>query len=202
MLVRNKTPPEYIYHGLYLYFSGLSLRRTSQQLSYFIKRNHVSIWNWIQKYHPQRISSKSKKINEFIIDETLFKVGSELIWLWIAIEPKNQQILALSISKERNMFVAERFISKLVMIYGSHPVSTDGGTWYPQACRFLNLQHHLHSSFEKSLVERTIQYIKDRTKESFDDYFPCRLEKCRLKHVKNWLNLFVDYHNKELVVVK
>ncbi len=145
-------------------------------MSCFIKRNHVSIWNWIQKYHPQRISSKSKKINEFIIDETLFKVGSELIWLWVAIEPKNKQILALSISKERNMFVAERFISKLVMIYGSHPVSTDGGTWYPQACRFLNLQHHLHSSFEKSLVERTIQYIKDRT-ENFDDYFPCRLEK-------------------------
>ena len=99
------------------------------------------------------------------------------------------------------MFVAERFISKLIMIYGSHPVSTDGGTWYPQACRFLKLQHHLHSYFEKSLVERTIQYIKDRT-ESFDDYFPCRLDKCKLKHVKNWLNLFVDYHNKELVIVK
>jgi putative transposase len=201
MLIRNKTPPEYIYHGLYLYFSGLSLRRTSQQLSCFIKRNHVSIWNWIQKYHPQKISAKSKKIDEFIIDETLFKVGSEYVWLWVAIEPKNKQILALSISKERNMFVAERFISKLIMIYGSHPVSTDGGTWYPQACRFLKLQHHLHSYFEKSLVERTIQYIKDRT-ESFDDYFPCRLDKCKLKHVKNWLNLFVDYHNKELVIVK
>ena len=201
MLIRNKTPPEYIYHGLYLYFSGLSLRRTSQQLSCFIKRNHVSIWNWIQKYHPQKISAKSKKIDEFIIDETLFKVGSEYVWLWVAIEPKNKQILALSISKERNMFVAERFISKLVMIYGSHPVSTYGGTWYPRACRFLKLQHHLHSYFEKSLVERTIQYIKDRT-ESFDDYFPCRLDKCKLKHVKNWLNLFVDYHNKELVIVK
>ncbi len=95
------------------------------------------------------------------------------------------------------MFVAERFISKLVMTCGPHPVSTDGGTWYPQACRFLKLQHHLHSSFEKSLVERTMQYIKDRT-ESFDDYFPCRLENCKLKHVFNWLNLFVDYHNKEL----
>ena len=112
MLIRNKTPPEYIYHGLYLYFSGLSLRRTSQQLSSLIKRNHVTIWNWIQKYHPQRISSKSKRISEFIIDETLFKVGSEYIWLWVAIEPTNKQILALSISKERNMFVAERFISK------------------------------------------------------------------------------------------
>ena len=90
MLIRNKTPPEYIYHGLYLYFSGLSLRRTSQQLSCFIKRNHVSIWNWIQKYHPQKISAKSKKIDEFIIDETLFKVGSEYVWLWVAIDPKKQ----------------------------------------------------------------------------------------------------------------
>ena len=201
MLIRNKTPPEYIYHGLYLYFSGLSLRRTSQQLSCFIKRNHVSIWNWIQKYHPQRISSKSKRISEFIIDETLFKVGSEYIWLWVAIEPTNKQILALSISKERNMFVAERFMLGLVTVHGNHPVSTDGGTWYPQACKFLKLQHHIHSPFEKSLVERTIQYIKDRT-ESFDDYFPCRLENCKLKHVKNWLNLFIDYHNKELGVVK
>ena len=202
MLIRNKTPPEYIYHGLYLYFSGLSLRRTSQQLSYVVKRNHVTIWNWIQKYHPQRISSKSKRISEFIIDETLFKVGSEYIWLdWVAIEPTNKQILALSISKERNMFVAERFVSSLVTVHGNHPVPTDGGTWYPQACRFLKLQHHIHSSFEKSIIERTMQYIKDRT-ESFDDYFPCRLENCKLKHVKNWLNLFIDYHNKELGVVK
>jgi putative transposase len=47
-----------------------------------------------------------------------------------------------------------------------HPyVSTDGnGTWYPQACRFLRLSHHhLHSPFEKSVIERTVQYIKDRT---------------------------------------
>ena len=56
--------------------------------------------------------------------------------------------------------------------YGKHPVSTDGGTWYPQACRFLKIKHHLHSSYEKSVIERTIQSIKDRT-ESFDDYFPC-----------------------------
>jgi putative transposase len=50
-----------------------------------------------------------------------------------------------------------------------------GVTWYPpQACRFLKLEHHLHSAYKKSIIiERTIQYIKDRT-EGFDDYFPCR----------------------------
>ncbi len=34
-----------------------------------------------------------------MVDEIVLKVGSELIWLWIAIEPENKQILALSISK-------------------------------------------------------------------------------------------------------
>ena len=29
-----------------------------------------------------KISSKSKKISEYIVDETLLKVGSEYVWLW------------------------------------------------------------------------------------------------------------------------
>ena len=76
---RNRTPSKYVYYGLYLYFSGLSLRRVSERLSCFIRRNHVSIWNWVQKYHPKKISSRKKKIVEFIVDETLIKVGSEYI---------------------------------------------------------------------------------------------------------------------------
>ena len=87
------------------------------------------------------------------------------------------------------MFVAERFLSDLIQIDRKHPVSTDGGTWYPQACQFLKLEHHIHSSLEKSLIERTMQYIKDRT-EGFDDYFPCRKQNCNLEHVKQWLKLF------------
>jgi putative transposase len=97
------------------------------------------------------------------------------------------------------MLIAKRFVSKLVNIYGQHPVSTDGGTWYPpQACRFLKLTHHIHSSFEKSIIERAMQYIKDKT-ECFDDYFPCKIKpKCKLKHVINWFNLFIYFHNKEI----
>jgi putative transposase len=201
MITRNRTPSRYVYYGLHLYFSGLSLRKASERLSHLYKRNHVSIWNWIQKYHVRRISSKRKRISEFIIDETLLKVGSEFIWLLVAIEPQNRQILAVTVTRERNMLRAERFISSIVKIHGKHPVSTDGGTWYPQACRFLKLNHHIHSSLEKSLIERTMQYIKDRT-ECFDDYFPCRLKNCKLKHVRNWLNLFVKFHNKKLENIK
>ena len=101
----------------------------------------------------------------YIVDETMLKVGSVYIWLWIAIEPENKQILALYVSKERNMFVAEHFLSDVVHNYGIPPVSTDSGTWYPMACRFLKLRHHIHSPLEKSLIERTMQYVKDRTKK-------------------------------------
>ena len=139
------------------------------------------------------LSSRKISVTEFIIDETIIKVGSEYIWLWIAIENDNREILQISISKERNMFVAERFISNLVKRYGEHPVSTDGGTWYPQACRFLRLRHYIHSPYEKSIIERTVQY-KDRT-EGFGDYFPCRNSKCKLQHIQKWLNLFVSHYN-------
>jgi putative transposase len=80
------------------------------------------------------------------------------------------------------MFVAERFLSGVVKIHGKHPLSTDGGTWYPMACRFLGLKNHIHSPFEKTLIERTMQYAKDRT-ESFNDYFPSQKPNCKLKHV-------------------
>ena len=153
---RNRTSSWYIESGLYLYFLGLSIRGVSKALFFLnkVKRSHVAIWRQIQKYHPKKILSKRKRISEYVIDETILKVGSEDIWLWIAIEPENRQILALNISKERNMLIAERFISSLVQIHRKHPVSTDGGTWYPLACRFLNVDHHIHSSLEKSLIER------------------------------------------------
>jgi putative transposase len=196
--LRKRTELEDIVYSLHLYFSGLSLRNTSKALSRFVQRSHTAIRDWIQKYKPERLFYKKVMVSKFIIDETQLKVGSEYIWLWIAIGPKDKEILSISISKERNMFVAERFLSNLIKDYDKHPVSTDGGTWYPQACQFLKLDHHVHTSFEKSVIERTMQYIKDRT-ECFDDYFPCRKKKCKLKHVQQWLNLFVDYYNKEII---
>jgi putative transposase len=155
---RSRTPSKYIYYALHLYFSGLSLRKTSEHLLPFIKRNHVSIWNWIQHYKPTKIWQKRTKISQFIIDETLIRVGREVVvWLWIAIEPKSKSILDMRISLERSILVAEQFLQELIKKYGKNPVSTDGGgTWYPQACRFLKLRHHTHSYYERSIIENEL----------------------------------------------
>jgi putative transposase len=94
---------------MYLYFLGLSLRNTSKAVSRFVKRSPTAIRDGIQKYKPEMLSSRKIHITEFIIDETIIKVGSEYIWLWIAIENDNREILQINISKERNMFVAEHY---------------------------------------------------------------------------------------------
>jgi putative transposase len=151
----------------------------------------------------KKISSKRKRISEDVVDETMLKVGSEYIGLWIGIDrtrkQANSRTFLANKSNERNMFVAERFLSGIVKDYGKHPVSADsGGTWYPtMAYQFLRLDHHIHSPEEKSIIERTMQY-KDRT-ESFDDYYPCRQKNCKLKHIRNWLNLFINYHSEEKI---
>ncbi len=55
---------------------------------------------------------KRRKVSEFIVDETLIKVGRELVWLWIAIEVIEKVILDIRISFERSILVAERFFKR------------------------------------------------------------------------------------------
>jgi putative transposase len=131
------------------------------------------------------------RIAAYIIDETQVHIGHNEAWLWVAIEPVHRTVLGVYVSRHRNMLVAETFLRSLVRLYGRHTVYSDGGTWYPEACRTLGLEHRLHFSYEKSIIERTIEYFKDRM-ECFDDYYPCiKHGVCNKSHVYSWMRLFV-----------
>jgi putative transposase len=109
--VRNRTSTIVVMYSLYLYFLGLSLRNTSKALDIFDdeKRSHISVWNWIQRFGSSQIY-KRKRVSAFIIDETIIQIGNSRFWLWIFIEPAHKSVLGIYISKERNMFVAERIL--------------------------------------------------------------------------------------------
>jgi putative transposase len=196
IIERERTSEEIILYALYLYFLGLSLRSTSKAIQPFEEgRSHVAVWKWVQKFHPKHLYH-CKRVSAFLIDETMLQIGAEEAWLWVAVEPIHKQILGVYVSRHRNMIIAELFLRSLIRIYGRHVVYSDGGTWYPEACISLGLEHRLHSPYEKSIVESTIEYFKDRT-EAFDDYYPCmKSGVCTLRHVYRWLNLFVFMHNK------
>ena len=152
------------------------------------------------EFNPKDVFPNKKKariITAFVIDETLIQIGdTDDAWLWVAIEPIHNRILGVSISRHRDMLVAESFLRSLINLYGKHIVYSDGGSWYPEACNSLGLKHTLHSPFEKSVIERAMEYVKDRT-ESFDDYYPCRKKAvdCNLAHVYRWFVLFIFLYN-------
>ena len=181
-------------YSLYLYFLGLSFRNVSRSIEPFVQRSHVAVWEWVQKFNPKQIYP-CKRVSAFLIDETMIQIGDTKAWLWVAVEPVHRVILVgVYISRHRNMLVTEHFLYSLVEKYGRHIVYSDGGSWYPEACTSLGLEHRLHSPYEKSILERAIEYVKDRT-EQFDDCYPCRKFDCNLSHVYNWIQLFVFMHN-------
>ncbi len=119
----------------YFYFSGLSLRR--EPLKYYLhtlsNETMFSIWKWIHKYNPQKVSLMIKKVFEYIIDETVIKIDSELFWLCVGIENKIKRILGLNIQREKHVCCSRTIYYWFAKIHGKHQVvTTDGnGTWYP-----------------------------------------------------------------------
>ncbi|MGB6627110.1 MAG: hypothetical protein WBE61_03150 [Nitrososphaeraceae archaeon] len=93
-----------------IYLAGLSFRKTSQRLPQLIKRNDVSIRNWTQRYKPEKMFQTLCKPSEFIIDETLIKVGNGYVCLSVAMEPTDETILGIRTSIGRSTLVAQRFI--------------------------------------------------------------------------------------------
>ena len=186
-----------IRYGLYLYFSSRSFRLAARCLGQLLKRSHVCIWKWVQRYSElaDRFRIDRRQVKQIFVDETLFKVDGHEYWLWIAYEPNQNKCLMMHLSIERTIFVCYQFFKQLRNRFGRKPVFTDGALWYNTACRWLRLKHRIYGIEMKNVMERFIQYLKDRT-ECFDDhYFPCRKKKedCNRQHVWNWLKLFFLY---------
>jgi putative transposase len=191
----NRTHPAIISYGLYLYFSSRSFRLAAKCLGSTIRRSHVAIWKWVQKYSDcaDRFVVEKCKVKRIFVDETLLRIDGQDYWLWIvAYEPTLNRCLMMDLSRERTIFVCYRFFRQLRNRYGRKPIFTDGARWYNDACKWLRLNHQVYGSELKNLMERFVQQIKDRT-ECFDDHFPCRKQNCKIQHVWNWLKLLVLY---------
>ncbi|MER5175840.1 MAG: hypothetical protein ABJB73_08720 [Candidatus Nitrosocosmicus sp.] len=96
-------------------------------------------------------------------------------------------------------------MSNVVEEHGQHPglTSNDGSNWYLQACKFLKIDHHIHFFVyknEKSPIKKTIQCIKDRKAQCFDNFFSCKKKKCRLPLLRIRMGSnYCNIHNKEVV---
>jgi transposase-like protein len=74
------THPYIISYGLYLYFSSRSIRLIAKCLESVIRRSHVAIWKWVQKYSDRtdRFVTPRHLVREILfVDETLLKIDGQ-----------------------------------------------------------------------------------------------------------------------------
>ncbi|MFP3264034.1 MAG: hypothetical protein RXQ62_06400 [Nitrososphaeria archaeon] len=86
--IRRRTPLPVMAHAVYLYFSGLSLRRAARFLRP-ISRSQVSIWRWAQRLGSilGSIGADPREVRRIFIDETMVNLGGTPAWIWVAFEP-------------------------------------------------------------------------------------------------------------------
>jgi putative transposase len=183
-------------YGVYLYYCCNSLIRASRALEPFVRRSHVSIWRWVQRLAPlcDRFDVDRRLVRSIFVDETMIRIRGRRAWVWVAYEPGLRAFLAFRISYNQSTLDAHIFLEELRHRYGRKPIWTDDALWYPEACRWSRLEHHVYGTELKNLIERMNQSIKDRL-ECFDDNFPCLKEECDLDHVHNWIRVFRFFHN-------
>jgi putative transposase len=207
MFQRERTPIEIVFFSVYLVFLGLSFRGASKAIKPFVDRSHKSVWKWYQELGSNKgfqnaFRLKKERVKLFLMDETCVKIFGKEAYLFVLYEPFANRILGLHFAWNANSITVEIFLKDMIKKYGKHSLWTDGATWYALACESMKLDHHVypHGGWMWEMMERQIQRLKDRT-ESFDDLFPCRNEgiKCRLQHVKNWINVFFLHHQPDYI---
>jgi putative transposase len=106
---RTRTHPGIVRHNLYLYFSSRSFRLTARCMaSSVIRRSHVSIWKWVQKYAncaDRFVETDRRMVKEIFVDETMLQIDGQNYWLWVAYEPNLNVYLIMHLSRERTIFV-------------------------------------------------------------------------------------------------
>ena len=196
-MVRERTPLALMLYGVYVYLCSNSLRRASRILEPVVGRSHEAIRQWVQRLAPicDRFDVDRKLVSVIFVDETMIRIRGREAWVWVAFEPGLRCFLAFHISYNRSILDAHTFLKRLRTRYGRKPIWTDEGTFCPEACRYLRLEHRVYPTEWKNLIERMNQSLKDRL-ECFDDMFPCLKEDCDREHVHNWISVFRFYHNR------
>jgi len=195
-MLRERTSLPLMLYGVYVYLCSNSLRRASKILEPLMERSHEAIRSWVQRLAPicDRFDVDRRLVRTIFVDETMIKIRGRHAWVWVAYEPRLRAFLSFRISYNQSELDAILFLKELRRTYGLKPIWTDEGPWYPEACRFLRLEHQVYPIEWKNLIERMNQALKDRL-ENFDDLFPCLKEDCGREHVSNWIRVFRFYHN-------
>jgi hypothetical protein len=73
----DRAPLAIVAYALYLYLSGLSLRKGSRAISFFYPRSHQSIWRWLHRFGSLSEALYVGKVKVAVVDERTVIINGE-----------------------------------------------------------------------------------------------------------------------------
>lgn len=140
---KKRADPKKIALALDLYFRGLSVRKVSEHFSqvYNLSISHMTIYRWIRDYsklasewlNKQKISTGER----WHVDETFVTVDGKRRFLWNVLDANSRYLLAIHVSKNRNMKNTRIPFKKAKKVTNNKPseIFTDHMMGYPRAIR-------------------------------------------------------------------
>jgi putative transposase len=195
LFVRNRVAPEAKIFASYLYAQGSSLRRLKELLHDLgVRVSHVRIWKWIQNLgrNLREKLFRRKRRRCLVVDETKIRTKRRWIFVFVAVDPENREIVNLFVTEHRETIDTLGFLKRCLNYCEGKPVIvTDGGPWYYWPTRRLGLKHIVMCGGERNYIERWFETFKDRLR-AFDCYFPTH----GLESIKKFSAVFCFWYNK------
>jgi len=137
--IKMRTPSHIVITALNLYFSGLSVRKVSEQISqiYGQQISQVTMWSWIQKYSMivyEYVNNLRPNLSgKYHHDETEIKVGGDGRYFWETIDEDTRFVVAHLLSENRTSAEAKKVFKQALDKQRPNAFFTDGSFAYDDA---------------------------------------------------------------------
>ena len=175
-----------------LYMAGLSYRDITYVLR-VVPCSREAVRLWVEKLERVAVNVEAKHRRAVAVDEAKVKANGERCYVWAAVDVDTRELLAVWVSRRRNILHAEAFLRKVLKACTNKPLTlVDKGPWYPEALQALGPEW-MHRTFgERNRVERWFRTMKARTRRFFNN-FPAR--KRPIFKIKLFIKLFALWYN-------
>ncbi|UXD22619.1 hypothetical protein IPA_06770 [Ignicoccus pacificus DSM 13166] len=125
-------PKEVINASILFYILGLSLRKSSIAIKEIFKLriSHETIRKYVRKFgFKMRRLNENHFSNEVHLDDTMIKLNSYYVYLFVAFDEANRNYALVYLSKRKSSKAVKRVIKKLRRL-GIRRIITDGAKQY------------------------------------------------------------------------
>jgi transposase-like protein len=154
-----------------------------------VQRSHVAIHNWVHQAELQPISTLSA--DRLAVDETMIRLHGKEFWLYGAVDPKTNEVIALEPYPTTTKVTRRWFLDELHHRCNVAEVTilVDDATYLTEVLADDGYRFRYGPDGNMNAIERVLRGIERRTAS-----VPNSFSHVTLGTAQSWLEAFAVYH--------